>query len=138
MKKCSKCNKKKSLNSFSKNRSRKDGLNSSCKDCHSEYLKTHYKSNKATYKTSNTKTRNRIREYIQQAKSKPCMDCKQSYPYWVMDFDHRDPKQKRFNVSRMHSTGSIELVKTEIDKCDVICANCHRERTYNTSVAQWN
>lgn len=59
------------------------------------------------------------------------MDCKQSFPYYVMDFDHRDPSKKEANVGSLRRDGaSLEALKTEIAKCDIVCANCHRVRTH--------
>jgi hypothetical protein len=45
----------------------------------------------------------------------------------VLEFDHRDPKLKSFNLSEGH-TQTLKAVKLEIEKCDVRCANCHRKR----------
>jgi hypothetical protein len=59
----------------------------------------------------------------------PCMDCGRRYPPCVMQFDHRDGAAKRFMVSRMIHR-SPKLILEEIAKCDIVCANCHRERTY--------
>lgn len=67
--------------------------------------------------------------YIKEQKNKPCMDCGISFPYYVMDFDHRDPSQKSANLARMLSHSFSEII-AEIAKCDVVCSNCHRERTY--------
>ena len=68
--------------------------------------------------------------WIDEVKSKPCMDCGGSFPPECMDFDHRDPKTKLFDVSRAAVSGSgLESVKEEIAKCDLVCANCHRIRT---------
>jgi hypothetical protein len=67
------------------------------------------------------------KEFIKNSKDKPCMDCGIKYPYYVMDFDHR--KDKKFNIGRAREH-NINKVKEEITKCDVVCANCHRERTY--------
>jgi hypothetical protein len=68
---------------------------------------------------------------VRERKSVPCMDCGVSYPYYVMDFDHRDPATKEFNISRAVGHGySLARFVAELDKCDVVCANCHRERTY--------
>jgi hypothetical protein len=65
---------------------------------------------------------------IKQLKDKPCKDCGVQYPPYVMDFDHvRGEKVK--NVSSMRSQ-SLEAIVLEADKCDVVCANCHRARTY--------
>ena len=47
-----------------------------------------------------------------------------------MDFDHREAKDKKFVISKSDSIGSLKKVKAEIAKCDVVCANCHRETTY--------
>lgn len=61
----------------------------------------------------------------------PCIDCGESDPV-VLDFDHRDPESKRASISQlvymMHSSRDILL--TEIEKCDVRCANCHRRKTF--------
>lgn len=75
--------------------------------------------------------REKLREYIRQVKSQACMDCGVSYPSCVMDFDHRDSKEKESNVASMiaRSVG-LERLKKEIEKCDVVCANCHRARTF--------
>lgn len=76
--------------------------------------------------------RSRARAYIQEYKnSRPCVDCGESYPYWIMEFDHLDPKLKLFGVSRFPTKGdSLELVKSEIDKCELVCSNCHKNRTH--------
>jgi hypothetical protein len=65
---------------------------------------------------------------IQGAKSVPCMDCGASYPPYVMDFDHVRGK-KLFDIGRMRSQTAAKIM-SEIAKCDVVCANCHRIRTY--------
>jgi hypothetical protein len=46
-----------------------------------------------------------------------------------MDFDHRDPTVKVRGVTRM-IMGSIDRMLAEVDKCDIVCANCHRLRTF--------
>ena len=69
------------------------------------------------------------KEFITKAKDKPCLDCDTSYPSYVMDFHHRDPLKKSFELGQAFSRGkSIKLIQAEIDKCDLICSNCHRER----------
>lgn len=65
---------------------------------------------------------------IRQAKNKPCADCKQTFPYYVMDFDHVRGK-KLASVSKTYANGP-RFIKREIAKCDVVCANCHRIRTH--------
>ena len=65
---------------------------------------------------------------IRKAKDVPCADCGVQYPYYVMQFDHRNPELKEFNISR--TLYAEQRVLTEIAKCDVVCANCHAERTF--------
>lgn len=61
--------------------------------------------------------------------NKPCQDCQKMYNPWQMDFDHRPGTQKRWNVSAMRSLGK-KLILSEVAKCDLVCANCHRQRTW--------
>ena len=50
-----------------------------------------------------------------------------------MDYDHRPGTKKKFNVSVIRK-GKAEILK-EIEKCDLVCANCHRIRTHNRRFA---
>jgi hypothetical protein len=67
---------------------------------------------------------------ILAAKDGPCTDCGVRYPPYVMQFDHVRGV-KRLNVSAMAScTYGPAPILAEIAKCDLVCANCHAERTY--------
>lgn len=58
-----------------------------------------------------------------------CADCKTRYPYYVLQFDHvRD--EKKFNLAIAHVSKGWEQIEKEIAKCDVVCGNCHAERTH--------
>jgi hypothetical protein len=70
----------------------------------------------------------RIKEEVDEIKSRPCADCGVQYPPHVMDFDHIGD-DKAFNISRMYSH-SREAIMKEIQKCEVVCSNCHRIRTH--------
>ncbi len=60
----------------------------------------------------------------------PCTDCGVQYPHYVMDFDHVR-SEKIGDVSKMASDGwSLENIKAEIEKCEIVCSNCHRVRTW--------
>lgn len=66
------------------------------------------------------------RKYIYEYfKAHPCVDCGQSNPI-VLEFDHL--VDKKYNVSSMVAM-PIEDIKVEIQKCEVVCANCHKIRT---------
>lgn len=71
------------------------------------------------------------REIIREAKSVPCTDCGAAYPYYVMQFDHLDAATKEFNIGVIGPTASRSRLLAEIAKCDVVCANCHAERTHS-------
>lgn len=61
---------------------------------------------------------------------KPCCDCTVVFPYYVLDFDHVQG-QKGAEISELVSKGrSIEAISLEIQKCELVCANCHRIRTF--------
>jgi hypothetical protein len=53
-----------------------------------------------------------------------------------MDFDHRNPEEKEYEISKLISGCQLTKLWKELEKCDVVCANCHRERTFGT-VAKW-
>ena len=95
------------------------------------YYKKHYKENVQYYLNRNKKRRERLKIRFQPYKDKPCMDCGIKYPLCVMDFDHRDRKDKIDLVSVMINQGVGEKkILAEIQKCDVVCSNCHRLRTF--------
>jgi hypothetical protein len=76
------------------------------------------------------------RELIRTAKDRPCMDCKRKYPYYVMDFDHREGEGKINNVGTMiGQNATLKQIQAELDKCDIVCSNCHRERTHQRRTA---
>lgn len=92
--------------------------------------KKHYESNKPYYLKRNRERRKMLQGLIKEAKSRPCADCGKRYPYYVMDPDHVRGK-KLFDLSRMPSEKqSIAAIQEELAKCDIVCANCHRERTH--------
>lgn len=56
-----------------------------------------------------------------------CQKCGESRPY-VLDFHHKNPKEKSFSISDKTRTGLMNSeVQKEISKCILLCANCHRE-----------
>lgn len=81
------------------------------------------------WKTKDTAlSRTRIRDIIKEKKAVPCSDCGIEYPYYVMDFDHVKG-EKSFGIGSSPRIKVEDLLK-EIDKCEVVCSNCHRKRTY--------
>lgn len=111
-KSCTKCKQIKSINEFGKtNRKGKPGLQSWCKKC------------------QNLNTGERMRLVKAQAVAYlggKCQICNYSKCLDALDFHHRDPKEKEFNICSVKSR-NFEGIKKELDKCDLLCSNCHRE-----------
>ena len=78
----------------------------------------------------NRNSKGKKRQYVSAVKeSSPCADCKINYPAHVMEFDHING-DKSYNISQMVHNCSWDDLLEEIDKCEVVCANCHRQRTW--------
>jgi hypothetical protein len=135
---CSKCNKRKLLKSFY---FRKKGLRrgkyyEKCKDCMKTRGRLYYHLNqKRQLKLAilrRNKAKNKMRAYLAKIKDRPCADCGKRYPTYVMDFDHRDGTKKEHDIATMIVGGwAKEKIEEEIKKCDIVCSNCHRIRTYS-------
>jgi hypothetical protein len=100
------------------------------KEKQKEYQRNHAIEQKDKYRKRHKVQWNEMKDYVNKKKNVPCMDCNISYPHFVMDFDHRDPKTKSMNVSAFGDHLSYKKLDEEIAKCDLVCANCHRIRTH--------
>lgn len=97
------------------------------------YYQEHYDNNKQYYMDRNKRVRKEKSEWLVAQKAKPCKDCGVQYPHYVMDFDHLDGSFKDKEVSVLVNYGWSRL-KAEIEKCELVCSNCHRIRTYNRRI----
>ena len=112
---CQQCGKEKDKNNdyyWSGNKTR-----NICKDCVKENEKKKYQ--------------DRIEQINNYKKTLKCKKCGETR-YYLFDFHHRNPKEKDYSISD-HTRAKFETIKTEIDKCDVLCSNCHREWHYLSS-----
>ncbi|MDT7604056.1 MAG: hypothetical protein QOF61_2053 [Acidobacteriota bacterium] len=100
--------------------------NSYCVGCQRGYGRRHYQNNKTYYIEKAKRRQKEFRDIVRKAKDTPCADCGVHYPYFVMDFDHRE--NKIFELSSGLRCSMAALL-AEIAKCGVVCANCHRFRT---------
>lgn len=147
MKKCSICNLEKDENDFYQKKYRKKNeLRSDCKDCAkkrvaarslnrkheiSVYKKKYYSKNHASIESKRKEIKCEKKDLIKKIKDNPCCDCGKRFESCVMDFDHRDQKTKKRGIAII-SNGcySVEILNEELKKCDLVCACCHRNRTY--------
>ena len=124
---CSTCLIHKPITAFSKNKNTPDGYLAMCKDCAKE--KRRVASTKTKQEKANVYAHKRRLErklWAVNYLGNVCNKCGKSYPHYVYDFHHIDPKNKEFSVSLLLYY-SIESIKKELDKCMLLCANCHRE-----------
>lgn len=108
-------------------------------ETHRRYGMERYRKHKISMQAKAKERRIETRNYISSLKSKPCTDCGISYPPYVMDFDHVRGV-KLMEVAHITNLRDTTKLHAEIEKCDLVCANCHRERThargYKTSITQ--
>ncbi|MGI8495482.1 MAG: hypothetical protein ACR2L1_09260 [Pyrinomonadaceae bacterium] len=138
MKICITCQQEKTEICFSRKGS---SLQSSCKIYYANSHRQYYEKNREKYFAKNRLNKNRqrarLRVIILAAKQKPCQDCERKYHPWVMEFDHREGTDRIEAVGNLAARGCTdEKLKSEIEKCDVVCTNCHRMRTFNRHQAK--
>jgi hypothetical protein len=88
----------------------------------------------ARYRAKKKKAKARMLDYlIATYGDTPCLDCNGTFPWCAMDFDHRPGETKDLRIgSNGHlnrTKKNIARFEKEIDKCDLVCGNCHRVRT---------
>lgn len=109
LKKCSCCEEEKEKDQFYKKGKR---LQSMCKKCFNSYCAERWRQRKI-----------KAVEY----KGGECLDCNNKYPMAVYEFHHLDPNEKEFAWNKMRLVSDDKLYN-ELDKCVLLCANCHRIR----------
>tara|TARA_Y100000389_G_C17344726_1_gene455235 strand:- start:371 stop:1006 length:636 start_codon:yes stop_codon:yes gene_type:complete len=67
---------------------------------------------------------------ILEYKGNCCEICKKSYCEYSYNLHHKDPTIKEFNLSKYRGRKNIDKLKPELDKCHLLCINCHRETHY--------
>jgi len=107
--------------------SSKDGLHPYCKPCNISQRMAAYHRDPSIQRNRSKKDKadNKLK-LLSYLLEHPCVDCGESDPI-VLDFDH-SRGVKRECIARMLSCAWSTIV-LEIEKCDVVCANCHRRRT---------
>lgn len=126
MKLCLKCETSKPFCEFNK---RRNGFQPHCRSCQADW----YQANKERHIANVARRRKRVRKEIDQnlrtyLQDHPCVDCGEADPV-VLEFDHVRG-EKLECVSLMRRSGyEWTTILTEIAKCEVRCANCHRRVT---------
>ena len=113
---CTKCGQELSIEDFNWRDNKKGTRRSECKYCHTKYMNNIYQTK---------------RQVVVNLKSgKCCEKCGDKRDY-VLDFHHKDPSIKEDTIARMISNNyRLEHTLKEIEKCIILCSNCHREFHY--------
>lgn len=129
---CIRCGQAKPADEFAWKHRERGRRNSYCRPCQADYGREHYLANKQRYiDQAAARSREirieRTRELLAYFDDHPCADCGESDPL-VLDFDHL--RDKRFAVAGALVDRPWKVILAEMEKCDVVCANCHRRRTF--------
>ncbi len=100
------------------------------KEKRKQYNKQYRGEHKQYYRLHLSSRREETRKWLFMYKSShPCILCHEADPV-VLDFHHRNPQEKEFSISYMKHTVNKQKLLIEIQKCDVLCSNCHRKLHY--------
>lgn len=103
------------------------------KDCDTSYFyKRRGKENSSVYckKCTTEQTLERTRKFkykMVEYKGGCCSRCGYKKSISALEFHHLDPSKKDFTLSHSRCTKFDDRIKNELDKCIMVCANCHRE-----------
>ncbi len=131
LRKCYRCGELKPADEFAWRRKAMGQRDSFCRPCRSAYGKEHYVANRQRYidqaRIQKQKLMlERTTYLIKFFKTHACVDCGETDPV-VLEFDHL--RDKSFAIGPELSRRSWQSILDEMEKCEVVCANCHRRRT---------
>lgn len=110
---CSKCKRELPIENFGWRNKAKGTRRADCKECHAAHVREKYHERK---------------DIIRDLKSKcTCAKCGESRGH-LLDYHHLDPTKKENTIARLTSNSAdLNKLQNEIQKCIVLCANCHRD-----------
>lgn len=99
------------------------------------YRRKHYSTNKQAYIVRAKANKAALAEEVRQLKeSQACTDCGQYFPYYVMQFDHLGDKVDLIKI--FVERNNRAALMAEIAKCELVCANCHCQRTHDRLLSE--
>lgn len=124
---CTRCELEKPLSEFYKQSHRKDGHSSGCKQCDNASYTVSRNKKKEHYKTV-ARDRGKItqRKLLEWKSERKCSLCPEADPD-CLDLHHLDPNEKDVNIGDVVRYWSWERLTKEINKCIILCSNCHRK-----------
>ncbi|MCU0642056.1 MAG: hypothetical protein MUF61_00560 [archaeon] len=100
----------------------------------SECRKRWYSKNKKSVINHVKERKLKIRKWLEEYKEGlKCSRCSENHPATI-DFHHKNKSKKEQEISYLAWFGySIKRIKREIEKCEILCANCHRKAHYKNN-----
>ena len=126
---CSKCKRELPLDNFRWKNKTLGKRHSQCKDCQKSQEHKHYEESKERQYLVKERAKNQKDNnlsFIENLKQQGCSKCGDKR-FYVLDFHHINPNEKENTLAHMIKSNSLENLKKEVDKCILLCANCHRE-----------
>ena len=132
---CSKCKEEKSIELFSKNKSKKSGYSCECKECHKIIRKKYYDNNKEKeISRVHIRRTQQVKDFKEFKSKLKCILCNENH-IATLHFHHLDPSIKEIDLSTAVRLGwSKDKLEKEINKCVVLCANCHAKEHYSLNM----
>jgi hypothetical protein len=128
---CGRCHELKPVSQFAWRRKARGQRDNMCRPCRAAYHHEHYLLNRQRYvdqarTRKQALARERTAYLLSYFEEHPCMDCGEDDPM-VLEFDHVETKA--FNIGSALPYRNWKTILAEMEKCEVVCANCHRRRT---------
>lgn len=129
---CSECGTDKTVGEYYFNKDRSNRIRPQCKVCTKRRAKRSFQDGVPV-----SKHRDNLHDFLfAHLSNNPCRDCSEK-DVLVLEFDHVRGKKLESVSVLVAKSASLSLVKNEVAKCEVVCANCHRRRTYLRQNSNW-
>tara|TARA_R100001377_G_C3140249_1_gene92431 strand:- start:209 stop:643 length:435 start_codon:yes stop_codon:yes gene_type:complete len=141
MKTCSTCKEELPFENFSIKGKGSKGqtlYSSKCRECNKAYQREHYKKNKKYYAKKargwEKEYKHEAYSYLREKAKDGCVHCGEQ-DFRCLQFNHIERSTKIDSVSSMvRDNKNLSVIKEEVDKCEVLCANCH----FKVTAGQFN
>jgi hypothetical protein len=127
MRRCRRCLVVKPVEQFHRFRS---GHQAWCKDCRRIYDRAYHERTRDVRLRQKREWADALYAWYHELKSHPCADCGQRFHHAAMTFDHLPGVEKVDEVSNLVRRRRKRAAILEVEKCELVCANCHAVRSY--------
>lgn len=127
-KECTNCENELTVTSFHR---RGNGYQSWCKECRRKKDQQYHLDNREKRSEQKKVWKRHFSEWYMSLKNGLCADCGESFHPVCMQWDHLPEFTKTSNLSDLYGKKNKKMILEEIQKCELVCSNCHALRTYH-------